>query len=138
MKTKTGRHMNIKLVSAIGLCSFSVVAVTVSTIAWFASLTAIENKNEGMRVIAPNGYFDYLSLHEAVNIDYANQTFQFNREEKGRASFDRQTGGVTTTGDFSIDMGEFSLIEPNHPLLMLIHLNVKHYVHDVQMNYVLK
>ena len=123
MKTKTGRHMNIKLVSAVGLCSFSVVAVVVSTIAWFTSLTAIHNPNSGMAVYAPNGYFDYLSLHEIVNIDYEHFTFQFDRTEKGRAYLDSENGGVSTQGTFSIEMGEFSLIDPHHPLLMLVHLN---------------
>ena len=130
MKTKTGRHINIKLVSAVGLCSFSVVAITVSTIAWFTTLKVIDNDNSGMRIVAPNSYFDYVSLHEVVNINYSTQQYQFNRTEKGRAYLDGELGQVVTSGEFSIDMGEFSLIDPLHPILMLIHLNQEYDLDD--------
>ena len=122
--------MNIKLVSAIGLCSFSVVAIAVSTIAWFTSIKVVDNSNNGMRVISPNSYFDYMTLHEVVNVDYANQTYQFDRTEKGRAYLDGDTGAVLTSDNFEVEMEEFSLMEPYHPVLMLIHLNKEYNLDD--------
>lgn len=113
--------MNIKLVSAIGLCGFSVVAFTVSTIAWFTYLSAQSNYNEGLTVLSPSGYFKSMKLYDVVNIDYRNNLFQFNSTPAATATY-QDDGTVLYSEGFGISMDTYDDLSQNHPILMVVQL----------------
>lgn len=118
---KVGRNLNIKMVAAVALCSFSVVAVAVSTIAWF---TAYRSKGSegGMRIYTPDKIFKKMTIHEIVNIDYANVKYSFDKDPIASATYNKTTGRVETSENFTIEMDTYNDLEQNHPVLMLVEL----------------
>lgn len=118
---KIGKNLNFKMVAAVALCSFSVVAVAVSTIAWF---TAFRSKNSegGMRIYTPDKIFKKMTIHEINNIDYANVKYSFDKEPIATATYNKTTGRVETSENFTIEMETYTDLEQNHPVLMLVEL----------------
>lgn len=119
---KVGKNLNVKMVAAIGLCSFSLVAVVVSTVAWFTAFRAKENDGE-MKVYTPDKIFKKLTIHEMTDIDYANVTYDFNKTPIATATYNEDTNNVDYSENFTIEMDTYDDLEQNHPVLMLIELN---------------
>ena len=121
--SKTIGSQKIKLVAAIGLSAFSVVSVAVATIAWFTSAYAIDNNDMEMKVNTPSSHLKKLTLHNSVNLDYANKTLQFDREPTGTATYNTTTKKVEYSSNFKITMDTYEGLNPYDPVLMLIELD---------------
>ncbi len=122
MSNQVGKHNKVKLVAAIGLCSFSTVAVVVSTVAWFTAFRKADNENNNTTIITPTGILDSISLHQLEAFDYTNKKYKFNQTPIGTATVDEQNA-IQYEGDFTIAMETYDDLEQHHPILMLIHLN---------------
>ncbi len=129
MSKEISKHNKLKLVSAIGLCSFSLVAVVVSTVAWFTAYRKADNENNNTTIITPTGILDYISLHQLKAYDYVNKKYQFDQTAVGTATVDEQNS-IKYDGDFTIEMGTYDDLEQHHPILMLIHLNKQYPTSD--------
>lgn len=121
MKREIGHNQKMKMVMAIGLCCFSVVAVAVSSVAWFTALRKKDASN-GMQVFTPDKIFKKMTIHNIYDIDYVNVQYKFDKNPVATAEYNPTTGQVETSDNFTIEMDTYEDLEQNHPVLMLVEL----------------
>ncbi len=121
MSRLPGQNQKIKLVAAISLSAFSMIAVVVSTIAWFAAARRKGNDN-GMSILTPDKRFKSMSIHNVVNADYRTAIYQFDYNPVATAVYNETTGNVDYSENFTIEMETYNDLEQNHPVLMLVEL----------------
>jgi hypothetical protein len=73
MSKLPGQNQRIKMLGAIALSGFSLVAVVVSAVAWFSAARRKGNSN-GMTILTPDKRFKSMSIHNSVNADYRTAT----------------------------------------------------------------
>lgn len=122
MGRKPGSNQRIKLISAIGLSMFSLVAVAVSSVAWFTAMRRTGSDGT-MRVTSTEKRFKKITLHNVVFEDYVNGTYKFDRNPVATAEYQESTGQVSYSEHFTIEMDTYNDLEQNHPVLMLVELN---------------
>ena len=128
MKSNIAKNQKLRLVAAVGLCFFSVVAVVTATVAWFTAFRKSDDENNGMTIVNPYGYFSRMDLYELTDtggIDYANEKFHFKKTPKASAVLDPNDGTIDygEPGTFTIEMDTYSDLDQHSPILMLITLN---------------
>lgn len=121
MSRLPGQNQKIKMLAAIGLSGFSLVAVVVSTIAWFTALRNQKNDN-GMNVYSPEKRFKSMTIHNVLDIDYVNGIYSFDRNAVASAAYNASTGLVDYSDNFTIEMETYQDLEQNHPVLMIVEL----------------
>lgn len=122
MGRKPGSNQRIKLISAIGLSMFSLVAVAVSSVAWFTAMRRTGSDGT-MRVTSTEKRFKKITLHNVVFDDYVNGIYKFDRNPVATATYIESTGQVSYSPNFTIVMDTYNDLEQNHPVLMLVELN---------------
>ena len=120
------KNQKLRLVAAVGLCFFSVVAVVTATVAWFTAFRKSDDGNDGMKVHSPHGYFASMTLHSLTatgGIDYLNEEFHFKKTPDATATYNNTTGLVDYDPDpYNIVMSTYSDLDQHSPVLMLITL----------------
>ena len=120
MENKKGK--TLKLISYISLCAFSLVSLFSGVLAWFTARRVQDPDSDSMRVVNPTGVFDYMSVHEMFYFDEGHDKYYFKKEEAGRV-YNDGTNRVATSGDTSLMLGHYNLLEQRHPVLLLFHFN---------------
>ena len=126
MKSKNVKNQKLRLVAAVGLCFFSVVAVVTATVAWFTSLRQDNDDNSTMNVVSPFGYFSRMDLYRLTDtggIDYAAEKFHFKKTPEAYAFLNETSGEVEYSENFTIEMDTYSDLDQHSPILMLITLS---------------
>jgi len=105
---------------------FSLLTVFSATAAWFGMNKDVDTSGTNINVVNPNGKLDsieFFTFKEMMNDGIDNTGFKFNTTAVGSMSFNYATETVTTTGDTSISLDNFTLLNPEHPLLLIFNLN---------------
>ena len=119
--TKTGKR-NLKLVSATAMCLFSLASAFVGTYAWFESVFTNNQEADDFEVkpidtsVKKIYFFSYYG-EDSLDPDTSTH-FGFNPTPYCTLDF-RSDGTVQPIGSPTIDLGTYSLDDPNHPVLIL-------------------
>ena len=122
-KRKLTRKGNLKIAAATSLIMFSLLACFSGAYAWFVANTNVNNSSSNFQVDRLNTTVQGITFHEyyGTTIETDGKTYySFNPTPSGSVTFSGETPSETGAG---IDLGEFSLENPNHPLLMMFNVS---------------
>ncbi len=114
------KDMKLKFASAIALCSFSVVALVLGTVAWFTAARVKNTGNDSINVVCPSGILKQLTIHTCANID--GDTYQFDQTAQGTIAYSTETKKFEYSGNTNVSMGVYDLLDRHHPVLLLVEL----------------
>ena len=122
-KRKLTRKGNLKIAAATSLIMFSLLACFSGAYAWFTSIRTVDNKSDNFQVDRLNTTVLGITFHEfyGTTVETDGKTYySFNPEPSGEVTFSGETPSESGEG---IGLGEYSLENPNHPLLMMFNVS---------------
>ena len=119
-RIKLTRKQGIKIGAATSVIIFSLLACFSGAYSWFTSINTMENEGDDFSITRLTTSVQEITFHEYLGeTDEIGGTtyYSFNPEYSGRVYFD-SNGEAHQTGS-GIELGEYSLDNPSHPLLMM-------------------
>ena len=118
----------LKIAAATSVALFSLLAVFTSTVAWFESVTGVNNSSNQMEVKAINGRLESITFHELTSKVVDDVTgnanaFTFDSEPIGTITYDWDTDTADFDGDTSVALDTYDPLNREKPLLMMFHLD---------------
>ena len=117
---KKSDKKNLKIISAISVALFSLVTVFTATAAWFCSFSTVDGDGMDIKPISDKGRLRQVTVHECADIKNINSVYSFKREPSFTLTYN---WGNTVTNKISVNMGEYSPLEPYKPLLFVFELS---------------
>lgn len=112
----------LKVLAATSVTIFSLLTVFTSTAAWFDSRRALDNGGENFEVQNLSLDFSSLTLYRASAMSRTDMYFALTEDSYiEKITVNESTGELEKENDISsLQMGEYTLLDPHHPILMLI------------------
>ena len=122
---KTGSK-NLKIIAATSMAIFSLFACFSAAYAWFVATRKADNGADSFQVSDVQTSVQELSIHEFLGMttdDGSSKSYCFNPIPSGFADFSDDPRNPSIVGDLTITLDEYSLDDPNHPVLLLFKVN---------------
>ena len=112
----------LKILAATSVTIFSLLSVFTSTAAWFDSQRNLKNGGDNFEVQNLSLDFSSLTLYRAAAISRTDMYFELTEDSYiERLTINESTGELESENNItSLQMGEYTLLDPHHPILMLI------------------
>ena len=111
---------NIKILTATGMCLFSLVAVFTATIAWFAAQKKVNASGMSLKVKTPGTSFSKMTIHRCMFNESSSSTYVFNPTPEFEISSTSTDNGTFEMLDY--DKNE-SALNRSQPVLLLFELD---------------
>ena len=113
-------NSSLKIMAATSVILFSLLTCFAGVYAWFTSIRNVSNSSEHFKVEVVGTAVQTITFHE-----YQGTTddgyYSFNPTASGSVTLE---GGEVDDDDYEgIELGEYSLEDPNHPLLMMFEVS---------------
>jgi len=114
MKGKTRLGINLKIASATSVVVFTLLVAFIGTYTWFQAVKGAHNGADNMIIEKTEGSVTGYSIHEYYGITDDESTWGFNPTPTTSIVFGDDQGSSSP-----LSMGEYSLDNPDHPVLVL-------------------
>lgn len=126
---------NIKIIAATSMAIFSLLACFSATYAWFTAMRQVSKDADDFAVVVKTGKLKNIYFHKFASKTIDPNTleassFTFNSAYDGKISYDWDTNEAHYDGDTSIDLPDYSPLDPAHPLLMVFELDQEYSLTD--------
>ena len=111
---------NFKILTATGMCLFSLVAVFTATIAWFAAHKKVNASGMLVQAHKSGSSFSTITVHKALISECTNDRYVFSTKKELISAVNEN--GTTSVGGDTIAMDQYSDIGPSQPILLLFTL----------------
>ena len=112
----------IKMIAAISVASFSLVAAVVSTVAWFIAVNTVKTSNIEMVVDDPSDCISEISFHKYYGLS-TDKYYLFNPNPEAKLLINDKTITLDADPGFQgITLDTYTASDHHHPLLMLCKL----------------
>ena len=115
-------NKNVKIIAATSMAIFSLFACFSAAYAWFTAIRNVDNGADQFQVSDVQTSVQELSIHEFLGMSTETgsaKAYCFNPIPTGFADFSNDPQHPSTIGNLSITLDEYSLDDPNHPVLLL-------------------
>lgn len=116
---KLTKKLNLKIAAATSMIIFTLAVAFSGVFAWFNSINSLSNTADDFKVTQIQTAVKGITFHKYYGetvLEDGTTYFAFDPEESGSVDFSGNTPEQEGTG---VQMGEYSLENPNHPLLMM-------------------
>lgn len=122
---KSVRNKKLTIAAATSMAIFSLAAVFAACIAWFSTNTIVNNETDdpGINVSYATGNLNYIEFHRLSSTTRVEQvaTYHFNKTAYCTLTYNWRSHTFSTTGNSNdCPMGQYTLLDQEHPLLMII------------------
>ena len=122
---KSVRNKKLTIAAATSMAIFSLAAVFAACIAWFSTNTIVNNETSdpGINVSYATGNLNYIEFHQLSSTTRVEQvaTYHFNKTAYCTLTYNWRNHSFSTTGNSNdCPMGQYTLLDQEHPLLMII------------------
>lgn len=112
----------IKIAVATGAVIFSLTTVFTSTYAWFSLSKIVKASNMSTKVRNVNGRLDSIDIYKFDKMTTKNNKNYYSFENEASAHLDYNWSGSGTGVDL-FELGDYSPLKPEHPLLLVFTLS---------------
>lgn len=124
-------NKNLKIIAATSMAIFSLMTTFTAAFAWFTATRERANEADNISVRDVQGVLKNIYFHEFVSATYDPNTheatsFTFNSLYAGKISYDWQHKTASYSGNTSVELDQYSPLNPEHPLLMVMELTEDH------------
>lgn len=120
-KFKSSRKKTVSVIAATAMSLFSLLAVFSATIAWFAMNKNVDGNGMEIGVARISGHLQNVYIHSFNSANSNQNTYSFNKTPLASFSYSWENRRMVADqgNPSSWNMGDFTSLDKDHPLLML-------------------
>lgn len=121
----------MKIISATGICIFTLAVTFTASIAWFNTISGYNKSTSDFRIKDQNEILKSFKLYQVINpqdglgnplpISSDASSYDFESIPEGSITYNYET--KQTEGNVSLNMGLYSLLDQEHPVLGIFEIN---------------
>ena len=119
---KRAGKKTLKMIAAISVACFSLVAATTSTLAWFLAINRTNQSNANVEVDDPSDTVSEITFHKYRGLS-TDKYYCFNPTPEATLTISNRVISIDADPSFTgITLDTYSAEDRHHPLLMLLKL----------------
>ena len=136
---KKAGNKNLKIIAATSMAIFSLMTTFTAAFAWFMSTRETgEMPTDNIAVETKIGALESITFHPLVEDGVSENQFSFQQNYIGKITYqwksDTQTYVPTAQGNTTITLGQYTPLEQEQPLLIMVNLNEERQYYADELN----